>query len=99
MGSLQLDHENICCWLALLRGGLYRRRLPHWHSIGQTLFVTFRLHDSLPPGRVFTNESMTSGEAFAAMDRLLDQARSGPMYLKDARIAALMVASIRRGRA
>jgi len=31
----------------------YERRLPHRDVVGQPLFVTFRLHDSLPPGRVF----------------------------------------------
>jgi hypothetical protein len=49
-----------------------------------TQIVTFRLRDSLPVHRVFTPSSMTSGEAFAAMDRLLDLARSGPTFLGQA---------------
>src|SRR5882762_4622617 len=36
-----------------------------------TLFVTFRLHDSLPSNRVFPPEVMTNGKAFVAMDRIL----------------------------
>jgi hypothetical protein len=31
--------------------GYHQRRLPHWEVIGQTLFVTFHLHGSLPPVR------------------------------------------------
>jgi putative transposase len=29
-------------------GTFYRRKLPHWHPIGSTIFVTWRLKDSLP---------------------------------------------------
>jgi hypothetical protein len=31
----------------------YERRLPHWDVIGTPLFVTFRLHGSLPAKRIF----------------------------------------------
>jgi hypothetical protein len=55
------------------------RRLPHFSVVGVPLFVTFRLHGSLPRGRAFRPDILTSnGEAFAAMDRLLDTARSVP---------------------
>src|SRR5208337_2808691 len=67
-----------------------QRRLPHIYSIGQPLFVTFRLYGSLPAGRQFPKGSMTSGEAFAAMDRLLDTARFGPIHLKRPAIAQLV---------
>ena len=63
----------------------YERRLPHWELTGHPLFVTFRLKDSLPPNRVFPPESLTTGKAFLAMDRLLDSARTGPLSLADAR--------------
>ena len=46
-----------------------QRRLPHHYAIGQPLFVTFRLHGSLPPGRYFAADSMRAGEAFACIDR------------------------------
>jgi len=58
----------------------YERRLPHWDTVGQALFVTFRLHGSLPANRVFPPERLRNGRAFAAMDRLLDSNRSGPRF-------------------
>ena len=76
----------------------YERRLPHWDTIGEPLFVTFRLHDSLPANRVFTPERMaTSGHAFVAMDRLLDSAASGPFYLRQPEIAELMISALTEG--
>src|ERR671939_132961 len=54
----------------------YERRLPHWDTVDQPLFVTFRLHGSLPAHRVFPPDSLaSSGKAFVAMDRLLDRGR------------------------
>ena len=61
---------------------LYRRRLPHDYETGQSVFLTWRLHDSLPCHRAFPAATVNSGQAFAAMDRLLDEARSGPFYLR-----------------
>src|SRR5579864_3413888 len=55
----------------------YRRRLPHLYEIGKPIFLTWRLHDSLPRNRIFQVGSLSSGQAFAALDRLLDDARSG----------------------
>jgi hypothetical protein len=40
---------------------------------------------------------MSNGEAFAAMDRVLDSAVVGPKYLALPEIAALVVASLRHG--
>ncbi len=71
-----------------------RRRLPHRHELGQPLFVTFRLYGSLPAGREFPAESMTSGQAFLAMDRLLDGGRVGPIHLRRPEIASLVRDSI-----
>ncbi len=70
------------------------RRLPHLYAIGQPLFVTFRLHGSLPSGREFPPESVTSGEAFLCVDRLLDGARVGPTYLAMPPIAQIIVDSL-----
>jgi putative transposase len=76
----------------------YERRLPHWDLVGQPLFVTFRLHGSLPVKRVFPPESLaTSGKAFVAMDRLLDGAMSGPRFLRQPEIAEIVVAALRDG--
>jgi REP element-mobilizing transposase RayT len=61
------------------------------------LFVTFRLHDTLPPHRAFPESNVPSGEAFVAMDRLLDQARCGPTFLKQPAVAQHVLDSIQRG--
>ena len=75
----------------------YERRLPHWDLVGHPVFVTFRLHDSLPARRIFPPERLTSGKAFVAIDRILDTSTSGPLYLRMPDIAALVVASLRDG--
>jgi putative transposase len=74
-----------------------RRRLPHLHSVGEPLFVTFRLHRSLPPGREFRGGHLDSGTAFVCMDRLLDEYRSGPTYLRLPDIARMLAERIRQG--
>ena len=68
----------------------YRRRLPHCDAPGCAVFVTWRLRDSLPAERSFEMAHLTSGHAFVTWDRLLDTARSGPMYLRQPEIAALL---------
>jgi putative transposase len=69
----------------------YRRRLPHLDEPGKPVFITWTLHGSLPPNRRFPEASLTSGEAFAQMDRLLEEARSGPFYLSQPAIAKMIV--------
>jgi hypothetical protein len=73
---------------------LKRRRLQHLPVLGHPLFVTFRLHDSLPANRWFSPANLTSGEAFVAMDRLLDSARCGPPFLRQPPIAQIVLDSI-----
>jgi REP element-mobilizing transposase RayT len=75
----------------------YERRLPHWDLVEHPLFVTFRLHNSLPTSRVFPPSRLSSGKAFVAIDQLLDNAVSGPLYLRMPEVAALIIASIRDG--
>jgi putative transposase len=76
----------------------YERRLPHWDVVGQPLFVTFRLHGSLPVNRVFPPALVaTAGKAFVALDRILDSATSGPSFLRRPEIADLVVTAIRDG--
>ncbi len=65
----------------------YQRNLPHWHPEGRALFITWRLHgthahlqDAHSPDQ--------AGAAFAAFDRELDRASTGPKWLFDPRIAA-----------
>lgn len=64
--------------------------MPHWDAPGIPVFVTWRLSGSMPQDRIFNSEHITSGEAFATWDRLLDTARSGPLYLRQPKIARLV---------
>ena len=76
----------------------YERRLPHWDRVDQPLFVTFRLHGSLPAQRVFPPQGLAvSGKAFLAMDRLLDRGANGPLYLRRREIAELVVGALEDG--
>ena len=74
-----------------------QRHLPHLYVMEQPLFVTFRLHGSLPPGREFPKQSMSSGKAFVYMDRLLDNYRSSPTYLRTPSIARCVIDAIQQG--
>jgi REP element-mobilizing transposase RayT len=77
----------------------HSRRLPHYHSVGEPVFLTWRLHGSLPAERSFP-PATTSGRAFVAMDRILDNTRAGPFYLRIPEIAGMVVDAIhfREGR-
>ena len=75
----------------------YQRRLPHFHPDGEYLFVTWRLHGSLPvakPDVIYASP----GHAFAAEDRALAQGR-GMLWLSDTRVARQVVEAIRTGEA
>jgi len=66
----------------------YQRLLAHWDIVGQPLFVSFRLHASLPAHRVFLPRGLAlSGKAFV----LLDRGAIGPSYLRRRGIAELVV--------
>src|ERR1017187_8399336 len=67
----------------------YRRRLPHFQPGDAYLFVTWRLWGSLPANRQKATYP-TPGHAFVATDHTLDRRGSGPLWLKDARIAVLI---------
>jgi len=71
------------------------RRLPHLYVVGEPLFVTFRLHGSLPPGRQFPGR-LSSGREFVCMDRLLDAQSVGPSFLCMPAIARVVVAAIEK---
>ena len=73
-----------------------RRTLPHLWSIGRPIFVTWRLAGSLPAGYHFSRDH-TQGRAFALMDRLLDECRAGPTYLRRPEIADMVVEAIHYG--
>ena len=77
-----------------LEGTLFRsRRQTHYHCVGQATFLTWRLRGSLPPNRNFS-PSIPSGQAFLAMDRLLDSGCAGPYYLHNPLIAEMVTAAI-----
>jgi putative DNA methylase len=76
----------------------YERRLPHWDIVDQPLFITFRLYGSLPANRLFPPTYVAhSGKAFVAIDRLLDRASNGPLYLCQPEIAVLLVKALQHG--
>jgi putative transposase len=70
------------------------RRLPHYHALDRPIFLTWRLHGSLPANRGFPSAS-TSGRAFLTMDRILDHACTGPLYLRQPEVATMVVEAIR----
>ncbi len=75
----------------------YRRRLPHIDVPARPVFLTWRLHGSLPVNRPFSETAVTSGRAFAIMDRILDEVRTGPFYLRQEAIAQIVIDAIRYG--
>src|SRR5437867_3300642 len=66
----------------------YRRRLPHWHPEDAWIFLTWRLHGSLPKQtNLTTNGNLTDGQRFVQMDRILDRAATGPRWLSEPAVA------------
>jgi putative DNA methylase len=70
-----------------------RRHLPHRYAVGKPIFLTWRLHGTLPVGRSFP-EKLTSGQAFVAMDQLLDHATVGHRFLSRPEIASIVTEAI-----
>jgi hypothetical protein len=73
------------------------RRLPHHHPGEKWLFVTCHLHGSLPQAKYPPPGKLNSGAAFVWMDRYLDTARTGPMYLARESVAKAIAGSLQRG--
>jgi putative transposase len=66
----------------------YIRRLPHWQPPDSDFFVTWRLFGSLPKtAHGAAPQARTAGEEFVALDQQLDCATTGPLWLKNARVA------------
>jgi putative transposase len=74
-----------------------RRRIPHSYPEGQWLFLTWTLHGCFPADRLLPSLKATSGEAFAWIDRYLDNTRKGPQFLRQPSIAQLLVDSLHKG--
>jgi putative transposase len=73
---------------------LYHRRLPHVYATDHPVFLTCCLYDSLPTHRTFRKDNLSHGQAFAAMDRLLDEARTGTFYLRQPELAQMVMDAI-----
>jgi putative transposase len=74
----------------------YERHLPHWQPEGAALFVTWRLHGSLPR-TVEILEKEPAAKTFAGMDRELDRVATGPRWLQDARVAQCVADALQYG--
>jgi hypothetical protein len=75
----------------------YERNLPHWLPEGKNLFVTWRLYGSLPAVIVATlrkTDDLKDGKRFRFIDRELDGAAFGPVWLRDPRMAKIVVAAM-----
>ena len=78
----------------------YRRNLPHSFPPGVSIFLTWRLYGSLPAGlrlRPDKGRKLAAGEKFKRVDDGLDRATSGPLWLRDPRIAAVVLDALQRG--
>jgi REP element-mobilizing transposase RayT len=73
---------------------LRRRRLPHLYPEGKAIFITWHLFGTLPHSLYPPPGKRNAGQAFAWMDRYLDSARGGPLYLKQEPVAQVVIGSI-----
>ena len=77
----------------------YERNLPHWHPTFRWIFVTWRLHGSLPLDVVerLRSSECDAGERFARAERLLDGAKTGPLWLSNSQVAKIVVQCVSHG--
>jgi REP element-mobilizing transposase RayT len=89
----------------------YHRNLPHWHPPGRPIFLTWRLHGSLPQtvinqfrvirqqlskrkagalGWSMDKRLLEYKRLFVKVDAILDKAATGPLWLKESKIAGLV---------
>ncbi len=89
----------------------YRRKLPHRHSPGSTLFLTFRLAGSIPRSildqwlaeKSVLSRRPTTEEIelefrrrwFARFEDILDKHETGPVWLADPRVAEIVSESLK----
>lgn len=76
----------------------YERTLPHWQPEGRDVFLTWRLSGSLPQkvmAALRSSKTKGMGKRFVEFDRQLDKGSSGPLWLKEERVASLVVAALR----
>ena len=82
-----LPIEKSSIFAALDKVAFYRRRLPHWQPEGVPIFLTWRLHGSLPAQSIRGPSGITEGQRFAIADREMDLAATGPTWLKVPEVA------------
>ena len=103
----------VALWLIIIVMVFYRRRLPHWQPGETALFLTWRLHGSLPAAvardiarkrkpRTTKACEMPSrhdklDDSFFAWDKRLDSAKFGPLWLKDRRVANMVEKALQGG--
>lgn len=71
--------------------------LPHIYPRNRWLFVTWRLHGSLPHSQFPPARKVVDGVTFATVDWYLDSAQSGPLYLGQETIGKTVLSSLFRG--
>ncbi len=78
----------------------YRRKLPHWIPDGAVVFVTWRLAGTAPRVRpeILTAEN-TGRTPFVGQDEVLDCARTGPLWLREPRVARIIENALQYGEA
>jgi len=69
----------------------HRRHLPHWQPGSRDIFITWRLYGSLPAHMLHPTKGLSGGKAFLRADQYLDRAGCGPTWLKDPRLAEMIV--------
>jgi putative transposase len=73
----------------------YRHRLPHIHPEGYPIFITFNLTGSLPKDVVKKlKEQRTHEKYFDKYDEWLDRCEHGYPWMKDERIASIVIRKI-----
>ena len=75
----------------------YERTLPHWQPEGRDLFLTWRLSGSLPAqimAKLRASKTESMGMRFREYDLELDRGSSGPLWLREPRVASLVVSEI-----
>ena len=80
------------------RMSYYRRRLPHWIPDHSVLFVTWRLAGCLPapPPELLTSRG-TARASSVEQDERLAHSSSGPFWLRDPKVAAILEEALRYG--
>src|SRR4051794_27653197 len=72
------------------------RALPHWDPGDAALFITWRLHGSLPvPPPEW--QALPAGKRFVTEDRVLDRLAGGPQYLRIPAVAACVAKTLDYG--